>query len=304
MSQAFEKQNILIVDDDPMIRELLSDHLDLKGCPSRTAEDGFAALELLEKENFTIVITDLMMPRLDGMELIHAIKKNWPDTDIIAVTGFKQDFSYTDVIDAGASDFIGKPFNLNELDAKINRILRERNLREMLLKLSVKDSLTGLYNRRFFENRICEEIIRSERQGYPLYLIMVDVDNFKRVNDEQGHQEGDRILLTLADVLQQSTRHHVDIPCRYGGDEFAVIVPQATEGQAMSIAERMITNYMQTDRRGTTLSIGISSILDMEDETPAKKAHRLIKEADDAMYQSKKKGGNRITLYKNKMQPH
>ena len=297
MTESLSDQNILIVDDDPVIRELLLDYLSTNNCPSKTAENGFAALELLEKEEFTIVVTDLMMPRMDGMELIQAIKKRWHDIDIIAVTGFKQDFSYTDVIQAGASDFIAKPFNLNELEAKIKRIIRERKLREMLTQLSIKDALTDLYNRRFFEERLKEEVNRSQRQGYPLYLMIIDLDKFKRVNDEEGHPEGDRILITLADVLKKSTRHHVDIPCRYGGDEFAVIVPQATEKQVMAIAHRMKKKYMETHRLGTTLSIGIASMDKGMDEDNDTKTHRLIKQADDAMYKSKKTGGDRITIY-------
>lgn len=297
MTESLSDQHILIVDDDPVIRELLLDYLSTNNCPAKTAEDGFAALELLKRDDFTIVITDLMMPGMDGIELIHTIKKRWDDIDIIAVTGFKQDFSYTDVIQAGASDFIAKPFNLNELEAKINRIIRERRLREMLKQLSIKDGLTDLYNRRFFEERIQEEVIRSQRQGYPLYLMIIDLDRFKRVNDEEGHQEGDRILVTLADVLKKSTRQHVDIPCRYGGDEFAIIVPQATEKQVMAIAQRMKKKYMDTDRRGTTLSIGIASMNDRIDEDHTAKAHRLIKMADNAMYNSKKTGGDKITIY-------
>lgn len=298
MSGQQETQHFLIVDDDASIVELLSEHLGYKNYSFRTASNGVDALVWLEKEAFTIVITDLIMPEMDGMALMRKIKDKWPETDIITVTGYKRDFTYTDVIKAGASDFIAKPFNLNELDAKINRIVRERELRNMLMSLSIKDGLTELYNRRFFEDRLSEEIIRSRRQGYPLYLIMVDLDNFKRVNDEEGHQTGDIVLKNLASTLKSSTRQHVDIICRFGGDEFAVIVPQANDQQVMLIAERMCVNYLETDRRGTTLSIGIACA-DQTDSESDKVFNKLIKEADEAMYQAKRAGGNKIQVHKN-----
>ncbi len=292
-----EVQRLLIVDDDPTILALLRAFCDKLGYQYRTAVDGQDALEKLEQAPCTILITDLIMPRLDGMALMKKVKELWPGIDILVMTGYSRDFTYTDVIGAGASDFIQKPFNLDELEAKLNRIVRERGLRAMLRRLSTRDPLTDLYNRRFFEQRLEEEAERAHRQNYSLFLLMVDLDNFKEVNDNFGHAEGDRILKALAEVLRSSTRHSVDTSFRYGGDEFVVIVPQASEGQAEQIAERIRRNYLALDNVGeTTLSIGVARF-QRTSEKLRDDLNRLMHQADDAMYAAKKTGGNKVVIY-------
>jgi len=292
-----EPQRMLVVDDDPTILSLLGEFLDSLNYQYRTALNGIEALQLLEQASCTIVITDLLMPKMNGMELIPKIKEMWPDTDIIVMTGYSRDFRYTDVIGAGASDFIQKPFNLNELEAKLNRVIRERALRAMLRRLSIRDGLTDLYNRRFFEQRLEEEAERASRQGYPLFLIMLDLDNFKELNDCFGHQAGDRVLKSLAQVIRGSTRKYVDIAFRYGGDEFAVIVPQASLEQVEQIAERMRRNFLEADGIGTTtISLGVSRFK-REHERIRHDINVFVHEADDAMYAAKKAGGNRVVLH-------
>ncbi len=294
---AHESQRLLIVDDDPTILSLLEEFCTRLGFSYRSAGDGEEALSLLEQAPCTILITDLVMPKVDGMTLMKKVKEVWPDTDILVMTGYSREFSYTDVIRAGASDFIKKPFNLDELEAKLNRIIRERALRTMLKRLSIRDPLTDLYNRRFFEQRLEEEAERANRQDYSLFLLMIDLDNFKEVNDTQGHIEGDRILKVLAEVLTNSTRHHVDTPFRYGGDEFAVIIPQATESQVEQIAERIRKNYQHSDNIGnTTVSVGVSRFENTSQKL-RENLNRLIHQADDAMYIAKKTGGNRVVVY-------
>jgi two-component system cell cycle response regulator len=292
-----EFQRLLIVDDDPIILNLLSDFFSRLNYQYRTAEDGLEAISLLEQESSTIVITDLLMPRMNGMELISEIKKRWPDIDIIVITGYGREFSYTDVIKAGASDFIRKPFDLNELEAKLDRIIRERRLRALLKRSSRRDGLTDLYNRRFFDQRLREEVERADRQKYSLYLIMLDLDNFKRLNDTMGHQVGDEVLQELANILKRSIRRSVDTPFRYGGDEFAVITPNATAEQVRQIAERIRYNYMNSEKRGeTTLSLGASCFKRTRQDI-SEDINMCIRRADDAMYAAKKAGGNRTVIY-------
>ncbi len=291
-----ETQRILVVDDDPAIVKLLEEFMGRIGHQHRSASNGLDAMSLLEKDLSTIVITDLLMPKMDGMELIRTIKKQWPEIDVIVVTGYSRNFNYTDVIKAGASDFIQKPFNLNELEAKLNRIIRERGLRALLKRLSVRDILTDLCNRRFFDERLKQEAERATRQSYPLFLVMIDLDNFKRLNDTLGHQAGDEVLKCLANILKNSTRHHVDTPFRYGGDEFAIIIPQADAEQAEQIAERIRRNYLKENREGTTLSLGLSRFkrtrMRLGDDLNV-----FIRTADDAMYSAKKAGGNKLVIH-------
>jgi two-component system cell cycle response regulator len=291
-----EPQQLLLVDDDPTILNLLAEFLSRLGHQYRTVGDGLEAMSLLEQSSATIVITDLMIPRMDGMELIRKIKKFWPETDVMAITGYSRDFHYTDVIKAGACDFIQKPINLDELEAKLNRIIMERGYRALLKRLSVRDVLTDLYNRRFLDQKLEEEAQRATRQNYPLFLIILDLDNFKELNDTLGHQAGDEVLQRLAGVLSNSIRHNVDIPFRYGGDEFAVMVPQAGTEQVKQIAERIRCNYLNEDIGKTSLSLGISRFR-RTNRRLREDINDFIYNADVSMYIAKKEGGNKLILH-------
>ena len=289
-----ELQQLLIVDDDPFILDLLSEFFSRLGYQYYLAGDGLEAMSLLEQHLITIVITDLLMPRMDGMELIREIKKLWPEIDIIAITGYSRDFNYSDVIRAGASDFIRKPFNLDELKAKLDRIIRERGYRTLLKRLSIRDILTDLYNRRFLDINLEKEAQRATRQNYPLFLIMLDLDNFKELNDTLGHQAGDEVLRRLAGVLNDSVRSNVDIPFRYGGDEFAVMIPHASTEQVKQIAERIRRNYLNEQDIGkTSLSLGISRFR-RTNKGLREDINELIYKADSSMYIAKREGGNRV----------
>lgn len=291
-----EPQQLLLVDDDPTILNLLAEFVSRLGHQYRTAGDGLEAMSLLEQSSSTIVITDLLMPRMDGMELIREIKKLWPETDVMAITGYSRDFHYTDVIKAGACDFIQKPFNMDELEAKLNRIIRERGYRALLKRLSIRDVLTDLYNRRFLDQKLEEEAQRATRQNYPLFLIILDLDNFKELNDTLGHQAGDEVLQRLAGVLSNSIRRNVDIPFRYGGDEFAVMIPQAGTKQVKQIAERIRRNYLNEDIGKTSLSSGISRFRRTSSGL-REDINDFIHKADDSMYAAKKAGGNKVIFH-------
>ena len=165
---------ILLVDDDTSVLEVLADMIAIFGHDFNTAKDGIEAIAKLKKETFHIVLTDMIMPKIDGMDLLKHINTHYPKTKVMVVTGFERTFSYTDVIKAGASDFISKPFNTDELEAKINRLVREIELVSQLELLSISDGLTGLYNRRYFDTKIFEEARRAHRQDHP--QVAVDRD--------------------------------------------------------------------------------------------------------------------------------
>jgi len=287
------KLHILAVDDDPEIRELLHEILTHLGHTSVTAEDGLDALEKLTDHHFDIVITDLKMPRMDGIELIKRIKVGFEDVDVIAVTVYGTVYDYTEVIGVGASDFIDKPFNVNELEAKINRIIRERSLRAELKRLSTRDGLTGLYNRRYFEGNLRHEAIRAFRQNYSLYLLFIDLDNLKGYNDSYGHQQGDNLLKELAKIILGNIRRDVDSAYRYGGDEFAVVLPHASRQQARMVAERLFTDYNKRNLTLTSLSIGLAKLKGTR-ETLEGDLQTLIREADQALYRAKTSRGNQL----------
>ncbi len=287
------KARILLVDDDQLVLELLGLSIDSFGFEPVMAHNGKEALTYLEKQEFEIVITDMMMPEMDGMQLLAQVNKKYPKTDVIVVTGYTGTFSYMDVIRAGASDFISKPFNSDELEAKINRILREHQLIRKLEHLSNCDHLTELYNRRYFDQKIMEEAHRANRQNYPLYLIMLDVDNFKAYNDQYGHQRGDQVLISIADILRKCTRSDVDLLFRHGGDEFSVITPHITREQVTGVGERIIKSFTEGAFENTGLSLGIAKFIRTESSW-AHNIHNLVARADQALYRAKAHGRNQM----------
>jgi two-component system, cell cycle response regulator len=289
-------QNILVVDDEEQVCDLLAEALSFMGHVVKTAGDGLKAVEQMEQASFAIVITDMDMPRMDGMELIKYIVENRNGTDIIAITGHTMRYKYTDVVAAGAADFITKPFTLNELEAKVSRLLRERFLRHELELLAVRDPLTSLYNRRFFQKVVRKESIRAERYGHPLFMFFCDIDQFKEYNDAFGHQAGDVLLTRLADILKSSIREGVDSAFRFGGDEFTVLLPYLPRDKAVGVAERIRQRYNALGAEPSRLSIGVARFLTQSGEFD-QDIEDMIRRADLALYHAKGTlGGDKVHL--------
>ena len=186
-----------------------------------------------------------------------------------------------DVINAGASDFIAKPFKIDEIEAKITRILIERSIKEKLAMLSITDNLTGLYNQRHFYNKLREEIERANRQKHNLSLILLDLNNFKVYNDKYGHLAGDTVLSKSGKIIQANIRDSVDTAFRYGGDEFAVILVEADESVVKSISDRLKSEFDEVGE--VSASIGFSTY------SPEMKMQDLINIADKRLYREKKR---------------
>ena len=281
-------EKVLIVDDSKTICQILVDMMNSLGYENRTATDGLQALTILKEENFSVVISDIEMPGLDGLTLIKRIKDQFPGMDVITITGFGTKYSYSEVIKTGASDFIVKPFGIDEIAAKLDRIFRERSIKRQLeeknaelLLLSINDDLTGLYNRRHFYNQLEKEIIRARRQNRMLFLIMLDLDDFKKFNDSYGHLEGDRVLKEVGKAISKSIRNNVDEGFRYGGDEFTVIIPEANQKQTMQIALRIQEACRAIKPLPIEASLGLAELTDEHD------VESFVHCADQAMYQAK-----------------
>jgi diguanylate cyclase (GGDEF)-like protein len=256
------------------------------------AGDGIEAIAVLKSTAVDLVFSDIVMPGMDGLQLLNHIIENYKETDVIISTGYHERASYSEVIKAGALDFIKKPIDHAELEAKLARAVRERNLMRELERLSRQDGLTKILNRRAFDERFPDEVERAHRQNYPLMFAVIDIDNFKEYNDEHGHQEGDKILTNLAEILKDCTRDSVDLCFRLGGDEFAVLLPQATAIQGIDIVQRILHNFVEKNFGTTTLSIGLVSCKRNEN-IPKEQDELAIKErADQAMYNAKKNGKN------------
>lgn len=285
---------ILFVDDEGSVREALAAMAESLDYHYLTASSGFEAIEVLKSESVDLVLSDIVMPGMDGLELLDHIKKHHKDTDVIISTGFFEKASYAEVIKAGAIDFIKKPVDRVELEAKLARVVRERTLVRELERLSMHDALTSLLNRRSFDERFPYESERANRQNYSLILAFIDVDNFKDYNDQYGHQAGDNVLISLGKIMADCTREKVDLCFRLGGDEFAVLLPQASSDQGMEIAQRILLSFGEKKFGETTLSIGLVACT-RDKKLSREEDERLMKErADQAMYDAKHRGKNCI----------
>ena len=289
-----ESIRILIVDDDPVVLEIMKSFVATFGYPYLTAGNGREALDILDREEVNLLVTDIKMPEMDGIELLRQCRKRHPEIGVIVVTGLSGEYSYVDVINEGAIDFMTKPFDGQEFKAKLQRAVRELTLMQALEKLSICDPLTGLYNRRYFERKIMDEAHRAGRQDHPVFLASIDVDNFKVYNDTFGHQAGDNLLATLGNIMLSCARRGVDWAFRLGGDEFAMIITQADRDQSVTVCERLVTAFGEFDFSGATLSIGVAPFV-YRKETPWKElVSAMIKAADEALYRAKEGGRNRI----------
>lgn len=283
---------VLIVDDDELVRMTLSVLIGSFGYHCLVAGDGIEAIAVLKSTAVDLVFSDIVMPGMDGLQLLDHIIENYKETDVIISTGYHEKASYSEVIKAGALDFIKKPIDHAELEAKLARAVRERSMMRELERLSMQDGLTKILNRRAFDERFPDEVERAHRQNYPLMYAVIDIDNFKEYNDEHGHQEGDNILINLAEILKDCTRESVDLCFRLGGDEFAVLLPQATATQGTEVVQRILLNFLEKNFGSTTLSIGLVSCKRNE-KIPREQDEMAIKErADQAMYDAKKNGKN------------
>jgi len=235
----YSDEFVLVVDDEDYIREPIVEMLRRMGFRVDSAANGKHALEKLKEKPYTFLLTDMRMPEMDGLELIKSAERDYPNVSTIAMTGYSKEYDYVDVVNAGAADFINKPFGIEELEAKVRRAIIERNIKDELSKLSITDSLTGLYNQRHFYIRLKDEITRAERQKHPLGLILLDLDNFKKYNDTHGHLAGDELLQKVGEIVNLKIRQGVDSGYRYGGDEFAIILIDADERISKVIGQRM-----------------------------------------------------------------
>ena len=291
---------ILIVDDDVGVRDTMHDYIQTVGYYCRAVSCAEEALELLGNDNFHVVITDIMLPVMGGLELTKLIKKA-NASDVIVMTGYSDNYSYEEAINIGASDFVIKPVRLGELMLRLKRVLKERELTnernrmmEKLQKLAITDGLTKLYNSRSFYSQLESEIDRSNRYQHPLTLLLLDIDHFKDYNDKFGHLEGDKVLVRFSEIIKSCLRTN-DSAYRYGGEEFTVILPAGEE--ARTVAQRIraafeAEPFTPADNQAVTVTISIGAT----EYCPKEPLSAFIRRADRAMYRSKRCGRNMVSM--------
>jgi two-component system cell cycle response regulator len=298
---------VLLVEDDPISRKILENILLKEGFDVTTVENGRIAMELFRNRFFPIVLTDWLMPEMEGPDLCRAIRNEKPEGYVYIVLLTSKD-SKADIIsglEAGADDYLTKPAHREELVARIKNGLRILELEKSLKKaneeiriLSITDPLTGTYNRGYLNERLPQEIRRSTRYRHPLSLILSDIDHFKKVNDRFGHLAGDHVLQEFVRCIIGSIRDQIDWTARYGGEEFLVVLPETDFKGAMLLAERLrdacsqrIINH-QENPITITASFGVTGFTP-ETARENISVETLLQQSDTCLYQAKNQGRNR-----------
>lgn len=312
--------NILVADDEPAIRSLVGQLLEDEGHTVTLAEDGKDALEKFNRGWHEIVFSDIRMPNMTGIELLGEVMKINENTQFIIMTSHASVENSIAALKQGAFDYIIKPFeelNLvidtaNRAIANLSAIRKQQyllstlsrqnvelgDLNKKFREMAIRDGLTGLFNHRHAQDRLTEEYERSKRFKRRFSILFMDVDHFKFFNDNNGHQAGDEVLKTIAQLMTDAIRES-DIVARWGGEEFIIIAAETDARQACELAERIrlavATHAFAHSKRQplglVSLSIGVATI-----SNSTRDAQSLVKLADDAVYHAKDHGRNRTVF--------
>jgi two-component system cell cycle response regulator len=306
MSDPGQGFQVLVVDDSVVSRKLVENTLSDGPYTLLFAKDGREALELFAQHLPHLVITDWMMPDISGVELCRKIREEYQGsyTYIILLTSVTEKKSVVQGLSAGADDYLTKPFHSDELLARIGvgrritQLNREIAAKNMLLEeIAHTDPLTGLPNRRAIEMWADRQLKGAERHGYPMWVVLADLDAFKPVNDTYGHEAGDRVLRRFAEVLRANTRS-ADICGRMGGDEFIHVVSHAEKGNVERVVGRLREQIAAQKFvfGGKSVSVTASFGAAVCQGNPAPEFSALVAAADEALYAAKRAGGNQVKL--------
>ena len=326
-------ETILIVDDSPENLRVLSFMLSTQGYEVKKAVSGRFALQSIEVINPDLILLDINMPDMDGYEVCQIFKEkcqvnHWTDIPVIFISASHGVLDKVKAFRVGGADYIAKPFHLEEVLARVEnqlarnrlyKVLQQQNLQlkteieertrieealrqanEQLSLLASLDGLTGLANRRKFDEQIAWEWERAKREQIPLSLLIIDVDHFKHYNDTYGHLLGDDCLKQVAKILQSICQRATDLVARYGGEEFVLVLPNTEQGAAETLAHKIqaaiaaqpIPHQSSVTATHVTLSLGLASGI----PTSALTVSDFIHLADQALYQAKIEGRNRLAI--------
>jgi len=310
--------DLLVVDDEETLRSVVSQVLTADGFTVAEAASGEEALEAFRAASHPLVITDIRMGGMSGIELLTEIKRHNPDTQVVIMTSHASLDSALTALRAGAYDYLVKPFESLDLISavagraaeKARLVTQNRELLEQLKRaneelqeansalkeMAVRDGLTSLYNHRYFQEALALEIARCRRYEKQCCLVFIDVDNFKMYNDTHGHPEGDQLLKSLARILMSHLRSS-DLAARYGGEEFVLLLPETSKDAALMIAEGLREKVADEPFAGratqplgrVTISIGVAGFPEDGTEAPA-----LLACADQLLYKAKHGGKNMV----------
>ena len=321
LRKKISEMSVLVVDDDDSVREIIMSVLKDDGYRVDGRSNPIEALEQVDISKVDLVITDIVMPKMTGIEFLEKLKSIKPEINVIVMTSFSSKEHAIAALKHDAYDFLEKPFsdlnvvsavarkvfdtvNLQQQKEKLVSALRNKNLQltdfsKKLHKVAITDALTGLYNRRFFQISLAKEFKRAHRYQRELSLMFIDVDHFKLFNDKNGHIKGDKALKGIAELIRRSSREH-DIAARYGGEEFVLLMPETGESKAFLCADKLrklvaSANFRHDNKTDKmTVSIGVASISNCMDYD------EMLDRADQALYIAKQSGRNQVCKDKGK----
>ncbi|MCP3986426.1 MAG: diguanylate cyclase [bacterium] len=293
-----EHSLVLVADPSALMRQLVTRCIEQLGMRAVAVATGREAMAAAEEKLPDAILISWELPEVPGPDLL----RHW-QTDpelrwvpVIMLTSHTEPGRIEEAMGLGAHDFLNKPFEAAEFNARLRAALRVRDLQQQLRELADRDALTHLANRRVFEDRLDRELLRSTRYGGATSLAVLDIDYFKRVNDEHGHDAGDAVLVQFAELMTKELRE-VDLVARYGGEEFVVILPDTDLADATIVLDRLRTGVSQhtfvtpNGALHVTVSVGVAATIGTCTDRAT-----LFKTADTALYQAKESGRNRVVM--------
>jgi two-component system cell cycle response regulator len=303
LAEAGRHGHILMVDDRPALSDRIQNMLSSEHAVD-IERDPTEALFHAAEGNYDLVIVSLDLDNFDGLRLCSQLRslERTRNVPILAVAEADNNTRLVRALEIGVNDYLVRPFDKNEIMARVRTQIRKKRYAERLrdnvqlsIEMAITDALTGLYNRRYMETHVGTLVDQAISRGKPLSVLMLDIDYFKSINDTHGHDAGDDVLQDFATRIRKSIRG-IDLACRYGGEEFVVVMPETDMAVATMVAERLrrrIASEPFPIQKGTrmievTISIGIAALGPNDD------AAAVIKRADQALYRAKRDGRNRV----------
>jgi diguanylate cyclase (GGDEF)-like protein len=285
---------VLLIDDSEAVHHLVRGELAADGVDMLGAFDGMAGLRVAKERHPDLILLDVGMPGMDGFEACEllAVQPETATTPVVFLSGAGEAADRVRGLNCGATDYIAKPFVGDELRARVRVSLRYKALVEMEARRAMRDGLTGLWNRKYLDERLAADSATAARHRVPLSCVMFDLDHFKTLNDAHGHAAGDAALRAVAAVLHHGCRRE-DVACRYGGEEFAVLCPGVPAAGAAGLAERLRAAVAAAAFDGpdgplrVTGSFGVAC---------GPLGADLLQAADEALYRAKDGGRNRVVI--------
>ncbi len=302
VQSAETKPTVLFIDDSVDAHRLIRARLKHECLELVDALSGPEGIEMAKKTRPAMILLDLDMPGMDGFTVLRSLKKEpvTANIPVVVLSGIQDADDKVTAFDLGATDYVcknlGNPGDLAELRARIRAVLRLERLLRLLSERAEIDGLTGLGNRLQFNRRFIQELSENQRFGHPISLAIFDADHFKKVNDTFGHPAGDDVLVGIGKIICASCRQS-DVPCRFGGEEFALIMPNTAAGDALNVCERVrrtleSTVWPRHPEHTVTISVGVAGF----EGATSLSVEQIVERADKALYEAKRAGRNRVVL--------